>query len=71
MIQYFKDFAFAVKMTTGAGRKQLENEIEKQRVIASQTDPSIEEKRKRAIEYLGDRWILAKKQERLPAPRSF
>ena len=67
----FRDFFYTIAMMSGKRQKAYQMEVEAQKKEFSKEHPSLTEKRNAAIEYLGDRWLLAQKQERLTTQRSF
>ena len=71
MFQILNDIAYTLRMSSGKGQKQYEEERQQQVREASKECPSLTAKRQAAIEYLGDRWLLAKKVDRLNSPRTF
>lgn len=70
MIQMLRDFVQQVALTTEFGQNKLRTEIDEQLAFATRDCPKLAAKREKALEYLGDKWILAQKHKRLETPRS-
>lgn len=71
MISMFRTFTKTLAMQSGKYQQKQKAAEEATRAEMSKECPSLTAKREAAIAYLGDRWLLAKKQERLDEPRNF
>lgn len=60
-LYHMKQFIHEVGMTSGKYRAAYEAAVDRQKEEFKKCNPSLEEKRLRAIEYLGEKWILHQK----------